>query len=108
MYVFTQVTTPAPEVNFMCEFMGRATQDVPVYNCDYSPHYDLLTPPDSSLALEGHMSLRLSFLANIVMEEWCNTAEQQLVESADLYSYHPVSPQLEQVMAVHCTVLQLY
>ena len=92
----------------MCEFMGRATQDVPVYNCDYSPHYDLLTPPDSSLALEGPMPLRPSVLANIVMEEWCNTAEQQLVESADLYSYHPVSPQLEQVMAVHCTVLQLY
>ena len=91
----------------MCEFMGRATQDVPVYNCDYSPHYDLLTPPDSSLALEGPMPLRPSVLANIVME-WCNTAEQQLVESADLYSYHPVSPQLEQVMAVHCTVLQLY
>ena len=93
----------------MCEYMGRATQDVPVYNCDYSPHYHLLTPPDSSLALEGPMSLRSSVLANIVMDEWCNKAEQQLGEAADLYSYHPsVSPQLEQVMAVHCTVMQLY
>ena len=82
----------------MCEFMGRATQDVPVYNCDYSPHYDL--------ALEGPMPLRPSVLANIVMEEWCNTAEQQLVESADLYSYHPsVSPHLEQVRVVHFTRL---
>ena len=71
----------------MCEYMGRATQDVPVYNCDYSLHYNLiLTPPDSSLALEGPMSLRPSVLANIVMDECCNTAEQQLGESADLYS----------------------
>ena len=47
----------------MCEYMGRATQDVPVYNCDYSLHYNLiLTPPDSSLALEGPMSLRPSVL----------------------------------------------
>ena len=37
-------------------------------------------------ALEGPMSLRPSVLANIVMEECCNTAEQQLGESADLYS----------------------
>ena len=70
------------------------------------PHYDLLTPPDSSLALEGPMSLRPSVLANIVMDKWCNTAEQQLGESADLYSYQPsVSPHLEQVRVVHCTVL---
>ena len=89
----------------MCKYMGRANQDVPVYNCDYSPHYNLLTPPNSSLALEGPMSLRPSFLANIVMDEWCNKAEQQLGEPADLYSYHPyVSPHLEQFMVVHCTV----
>ena len=54
----------------MCKYMGRATQDVPVYNRDYSPHYNLLTPSDSSLALEGPMSLRPSILANSVMEEW--------------------------------------
>ena len=52
------------------------------------------------------MSLRPSVLANIVMDEWCNTAEQQLGESADLYSYHPsVSPHLEQVRVVHFTRL---
>ena len=90
----------------MCEYMGRATQDVPVYNCNYSPHYNLLTPPDSSLALEGPMSLWPIVLANIVMEEWCNTAEQQLGESANLYSYHTSgSPQLEQARVVHCSGL---
>ena len=71
-------------------YMGRATQDVPVYNCDYSTHYDLLTAPP----------WRPSALANIVMDEWCNTAEQQLGESADLY--HSI---WSRVMAVHCTVL---
>ena len=86
----------------MSQYMERATQDLPVYNCDYSPHYNLLTLPDSSLALEGPMSLRPSALADIVMEEWCNTAEQQPGQSADLYSYHPsISPQLEQVKAVY-------
>ena len=40
------------------------------------------------------MLLRPSVLANIVMDEWCNKAEQQLGEPADLYSYthmsHPI------------------
>ena len=78
-------------------------------NCNYSPHYDLLTPSDSSLALEGPMSLRPSVLANSLMEEWCNMSEQQLGESADLYSYQPSgSPQLEQVwlcIALDCIVM---
>ena len=37
----------------MCEYTSEPTRSVALYNCDYFPHYDLLTPLDSRLALKG-------------------------------------------------------
>ena len=33
-----------PNLAFMCEYTSEPTRSVALYNCDYFPHYDLLTP----------------------------------------------------------------
>ena len=77
-----------PNLAFMCEYTSEPTRDVALYNCDYSPHYDLLTPLDSRLALEGSYHLRPSTLAIQATMEWCASAETVL-PSDPVYTYQP-------------------
>ena len=46
------MTPLQPELRFVCEYINFALLDVALYNCDSSPHFDLLVAPDSLLALE--------------------------------------------------------
>ena len=54
----------------MCEYMGRATQDIPIYKCDYSLHYDLLTPPDSSNSSDGGVVPTCILTAHLYHPSW--------------------------------------
>ena len=72
----------------MCEYTSEPTRSVALYNCDYFPHYDLLTPMDSRLALKGSFHLRPSTLATQATMQCCASAEAVL-PSDPVYTYQP-------------------
>ena len=76
--------------------MNRAPLDVALYHCDFSPHFDLLTGPDSLLALEGSKSMRETTNEPIDdISRLSFNAEALLTDSviAD-YHYHPIGSDL--------------
>ena len=56
---WTQVTFPDPMIlSSFCTYTDRPALNLTLYNCDSSPHYDLLVTPDSRLATLGSVTMR--------------------------------------------------